>query len=34
MKYKEIIKEVELTLNDKIIIYEYLEKNKGNANLY
>ena len=33
-KFKEKINEEQLTLNDKIIIYEYFEENKGNVNLH
>ena len=33
-KFKEIVEEEELNINDKIIIYEYFEENKGNTNLH
>ena len=33
-KFKEKINEEELSIDDKIIIYEYFEENKGNVNLH
>jgi len=33
-KFKQKINEEELNINDKIIIYEYFEKNKGNVDLH